>query len=76
LIDSATEDLPRVNLSLMLMGQSAVLAQMVVNAEWAGRGVLARLLMSVPDETVGYRTPGTPPVDAEVAVYYACPYPI
>ncbi|MCU1608100.1 MAG: hypothetical protein JWM45_16, partial [Pseudonocardiales bacterium] len=49
----------------------AVLTSMVTNAEWTGRGVLARLLISVPDETVGYRTPGTEAVDPEVALEYS-----
>lgn len=67
----AAEELDRMNLTLMLMGQPAVLEKMVNNAEFAGRGFLARLLISVPDETVGYRTPGTPAVDKEVAAEYA-----
>lgn len=70
-VGRASEDLPHTNLTLMLMGQPAVLTSMVTNAEWTGRGVLARLLISVPDETVGYRTPGTEAVDPEVALEYS-----
>lgn len=67
----AAEHIEHMNLTLMLMGQPSVLQKMVENTEFAGRGVLARLLVAVPNDTVGYRTPGTEPVHPDVARHYA-----
>ena len=65
-----SEDLAHLSLTMMLLAQPSVLAGMVTNPEWDGRGLLARMLMSVPTETVGSRINGTEPVDDEVAVEY------
>ncbi|MCF7552616.1 DUF3987 domain-containing protein [Pseudonocardia sp. WMMC193] len=40
-----------------------------------GRGLLARILYSLPENTVGRRQVGAPAVPASIDKTYACPVP-
>lgn len=57
-------------LTLISTIQPYALRQLVANDEYAGRGLLQRVLWSLPPDNVGYRTVGAPPVDDDLAERY------
>ena len=58
-------------LTLLLTVQPTVLASITGNGEFRGRGLLARVLFSLPPDNVGHRQIGAAPVSPEVTDAYA-----
>jgi hypothetical protein len=64
------EFVPRPALTVCLTVQPSVLRTIGKNATFAGRGLLARFLYALPDNTVGRRRVGTAPVNESIADAY------
>lgn len=64
------EHIPRPALTLGLMIQPSVLTAIAANAQFRGRGLLARFLYAYPVSKVGRRTIGAPPVPSDVERSY------
>jgi len=56
--------------TLLLTVQPAVLAAIARNGAFVGRGLLARVLFSIPPSNIGFRTPAAPPVPDELEQLY------
>ena len=57
-------------LTMLLTVQPAVLAGIARNGTFRGRGLLARFLYALPDNNIGRRRIGAPPVPDDVATVY------
>ncbi|MCB0931251.1 MAG: DUF3987 domain-containing protein [Mycobacterium sp.] len=64
------EHIPTPALSLGLMIQPSVLSTIAANAQFRGRGLLARFLYSQPPSKVGRRDPDPTPIDPTVVRAY------
>jgi replicative DNA helicase len=64
------EHIPRPALTLSLMIQPSVLNAIAANAQFRGRGFLARILYAYPVSKVGHRVIGSPPVPMDVERIY------